>query len=199
MRSNDKGFTLIEVVVTFAILSILTVAVYGFAIVASNTYQRQTKDVEVQYEAQLVTNQIHELAIDTGLAVSYSHDAVTPGTIDVNVANMGMSDADFTATATKELAIYNKDRYYVLQWVKADEKIYYYEYEVVAGAFVCKVDKVLMAEYVKDFKVDLNNVEQNGNLSFDLTFHRSKDYLVSQNVKLRNKVVVNKSLAELYP
>lgn len=199
MKENNKGFTLIELVITLAIVAILSLAAFSFAIVSSRTYQKQTKDVEVQYESQLAMNQIQELLIDAGKAVSYSYDSVSPGTAAVIDTNMLESDSSVpTAAATKELAIYNKDKYYVIQWVKADERLYYYEYKYTPSGFTISADKVRMADYVQSFSVDLSNVDQTGSVALDAVFRKDKDYQVTQNVRIRNKVEVNKSLVDIY-
>ena len=55
-----------------------------------------------------------------------------------------------------------------------------------------------MAEYVRDFSVDLSAFERNNSLGLDLLFDNAQEYRILQNVKLRNQVLINKSLSQVY-
>lgn len=207
MKENNKGFTLIELLITLMIVAIVSVAVFSFAVVSSRTYQKQTKDVELQYEAQLAMNQIQELLLDAGEGVSYSYNGVNAGTPNIIHANMIKSDADIPVTvppappitvATKELAICNEDTCYVIQWDAGEQKLYYYEFWNDAGTLKMAADHVLMADYVQSFSANLNDVAENGSVYLDIVFNRDSNYQLQQSVRIRNKVKVNEALSVYY-
>ena len=64
MRRNNKGFSLVELIVALAIFAIAGVAVFGFMVNSSRLYQRTNVEVKLQYEQQLAVNQIRDMYHD---------------------------------------------------------------------------------------------------------------------------------------
>lgn len=190
LKENNAGFSLVEMLVAIAIFSVVSVAFFQFLMVAIRHYQQGTREVEVQYEAQLVTNQLQDMLIDAKQGVSYA----------VN-GTLVRSDADAPAgtVTSKEVFIYNTDRYYVIEWKAADRELLYSEYSrTPEGTWDTVASDVLMAEYVSEFSVDLTFFDRNNGIGLDLLFDNEREYRVMQNVKLRNQVSVNATLAEIY-
>ena len=71
MRKNQKGFTIVELLIAIAILSIVIAAVCGFILVGSRSYAAGNSDISVQQEAQLALNQMSDVVIDTTRSVNY--------------------------------------------------------------------------------------------------------------------------------
>lgn len=197
-KENNAGFSLVELLVSIAILAVVSAAIFEFVMVAIRNYQQGTREVEVQYEAQLVMNQLQDLLIDARRGVTYTYytNSASEGT-------MILSDADIPEGTVKgkRVIVYHTDCYYVLDWVAEQQKILYSEYSKnEAGDWVVDPEAagVLMAEYVQDFSADLSLVHRNNCIGFDLVFDNEREYRVTQNVKLRNQVSVNVSRTELY-
>lgn len=196
-KLNNAGYSLVEVIVALAIVSIAAIAVFEFAIVSSKQYQKDTLETEVQYEAQLVMNQIQELLIDASEGVAYGYADSDGGSYALILSDKEIGTG--AAANYKYLMVYNDDRYYVLKWDLGQEKIYYSEYQNDGGgSFSLLADEELMAEYVHAFSVDLSQLEENHSVRLDVTFDNQRSYRVTQNVTLRNRVVVNKSISEVY-
>ena len=71
---NNKGFTLAELVVAFAILAVVMLSV-GFVIgTGSRTYGRIAADINLQYESQLAMSQLQEYIIDCNAGIGVSPD-----------------------------------------------------------------------------------------------------------------------------
>ena len=186
MKRDNSGFSLVEIIAALAVLAVASVAILQFLNTSTIHYQKENSEVEVQYEAQVATNQITDLLIDAKKGVKYAY----------NGSNLILSDADITNMSlmtSKELTIENDDVRYVLTWVKADKKLYYsdYTYDSLTSAWVLGTDTVLMAEYVENFSVDLTNTATNGVVRLKLLFKRDREYEITQNVTIRNKVSVN--------
>ena len=63
-KSDQRGFTLIELIVTIMIMSIVMVAAAGFIIAAANSYRVANIELELQTEAQAAMNQLNDILIE---------------------------------------------------------------------------------------------------------------------------------------
>ena len=61
---NNKGYTLVELLMAIATFSIVMVVVFGIMNNASKSYSKANLDIAVQEDAQLVANQLEELLCD---------------------------------------------------------------------------------------------------------------------------------------
>lgn len=149
MRKNQKGFTIVELLIAVAILSIVVAAVCGFILVGSRSYAAGNSDINVQQEAQLALNQMSDVLIDTTRSVTYTG-------FDASGAKIGtaLKDAEFaSAPENKSLLMINGvveetpaavpggtpgktvdpgngNKHYHFFWSKQDETLYYAELDV---------------------------------------------------------------------
>lgn len=140
MEANHKGFTLIELVISMAILAVLGTAVGTFLYTSMKQYHAASSEVSVQTEEQMVQNQLQNLLLDATKGICFATDAL-------NIYN---HDTD---TGKKEKI--------VISYVSADEEILYTKYYLdetnpVAGS-VWKIEDGAVDEsfagYVNDFSV----------------------------------------------
>lgn len=73
---NNKGYTLVELLVTLAVFSIVMVSIVTLMSTTANTYGKGQRETELQEEAQIVANQIENMIID----------APGPATWDASIA-----------------------------------------------------------------------------------------------------------------
>lgn len=210
MKRNQKGFTIVELLIAVAILSIVIVTVCGFILVGSRSYAAGNSDINVQQEAQLALNQMSDLLIDTTRSVTYTgFDAggTTSGT--------ALKDGDFTFTPEDKSLVMlngtavqnpsggpnpiieegNGNKNYHFYWDKSEETLFYAEADAkdpVPDFGDPAAEWVVLAGHVTDFSADLSQVVEKRVVMLALTFtDGTKEYVTSNNVTIRNKVGVN--------
>lgn len=200
MRKNHKGFTLVELIIAVAILSIVTLAVCGFIVVGSRSYTSANTDVMLQQEAQLALNQISDVIIDTTDSINYGGKSDSASEME-----MVLKDSEFSEEPTEKcLVVVNKkasnndNPSYWFSWNKAEEVIYFNTSDDVVDEsnpephFV-DADKAVLAQHVKEFHVDISQFEQNRVVMVSMTFaNGGREYTTSNNITVRNRVSLNK-------
>ncbi|MDD6810950.1 MAG: prepilin-type N-terminal cleavage/methylation domain-containing protein [Lachnospiraceae bacterium] len=203
---NQSGFTLVELLICIAILSVVAASVCSFIIVGSKSYASANTEISLQQEAQMAMNQMSDVIIDTTRSVNYI--GYPEGSTSGELAE---KDADFSFQAVdKTLTLYNgeengKDgsgnpiivagsgnqKNYQFYWSKADEELYYSEIDVTQDSF-SGAERVLLAEHVSGFSADLSQVEEKRIVQLTLTFaYNGKEYTTTNNITIRNKVLIN--------
>ena len=211
-KRKNKGFTLVEAVVAFAVLGIAVFGIGGFFVSAARSYSSVSDETSLQYEAQLALNQMENMLIDSNLGVSYNcvvddvnkfvekDSEVTAGPIDYKVLYA------FNAAENDKLEVM------LLKWVDKDDAIYYKELEITVGNDEILASSIdvsgttisagwdLLAEDVTEFAVDLSTYQQTQKVNLNLGFeNRSKDYKTAGTVLLRNDVLINEeNIKEIY-
>lgn len=206
-KSENKGFSLVELIVVIAIFSVVGVIVGGFLLTASRSYSINANELNLQDEAQLVANQVQEMVLDTSYGISYQY-VVTDHT-GAHLINYMENDAVTLPAgdlSQKDLYIYGKDQYYHIFWNKEKAELYLKEYaKNGSGDYVLAEgmpsEGVLFGEYIANFEVDLSKVASDRLVSFNILFQKrgtNRDYLVTRTVSLRNDVLTNKPAEEVY-
>ena len=188
MMNNQKGFSLVELVIVIAILGIFGTAVFGLFTTGAHSYRDVGDDSDIQNEAQLTVNQIENLVVDTTNALTYSYTA--GGTTTRVLSDNGIGEVD-----GKTLTVYDKDAIYIIDWNKADKKIYLQKNEIDdSGTVTATGDRVEMAKNVSDFSVSLEKAESKSKVYIKVDFKSSdgrKGYSASKQISLRNVLAIN--------
>lgn len=64
MRMDNKGFTLVETLIAFTIMAIVSTVVVGFIGVSAELYRQVSSDVSRQHSSQITMNQLYEFIVD---------------------------------------------------------------------------------------------------------------------------------------
>ncbi|MBD5487593.1 MAG: prepilin-type N-terminal cleavage/methylation domain-containing protein [Lachnospiraceae bacterium] len=152
---KNRGLSLVELLITVAILSIVMVIAISFMMTGSRSFTKGNADSTVQKEAELTVNQIEDMIIDINGGVSMIDDA------DKTELTMYHTEDDGSGTGAM---LYSKE---AVTWNKSDNNVYCSKwrvnyddstgaYAVDASATDNYVDQ-LLAEHVTSFDVDLSD------------------------------------------
>lgn len=150
MMERNRGFSLVELLVATAILSVVMMIALSFMMTGSRSFTKGSADSNVQKEAELTVNQIEDMIIDLNGGVSMNVDPAT--------TELSMYHAEDDGTGTM---VYSKS---AVRWDKNDQNVYCSKWDVAydasTGTFAdgaAEYADQLLAEHVTDFKVDLSD------------------------------------------
>lgn len=210
-KINNRGITLIELIVSIAIAVIVGASILSFMIIGIRQYKTSSNEVDLQYEAQLVDNQIHDMLIDVSAGIDYRVGTTESTTLvsavndeagyggEAAVAALAEEEEGATATKVKKLVFYDWDTtgadqkkiVSAITWNEADQELVYSSYQYT-GTETEPTETSLMAEYVSDFKVDLAQMTGKNQVTYKLGFKNGeRTYQTENTVTLRNNVAVN--------
>lgn len=201
MRIGKKGFTLVEVIVSLAIMTIVAGSVGAFIIAGNNSYLRGNKELTLQEEAQLAANQMIDLIIDVEKDINFTPDH-QGAAVDLNGSTAKDSAGNEITTAhVSELRLVNNDNTYMIRWqgtaagdYDTANQVYLYEVKNTTDADGNLVvgdpttaTPALMAEHVTSFNVDLSQVKDKRKVILNMTFaYQDRSYDIAETIKLRN-------------
>lgn len=70
MKKDNRGFTLIELIISLSIFSLVVTAVFGFMLAGSRSYSRTVARLNMDLQAALTFNQLGEYIIDCNACLS---------------------------------------------------------------------------------------------------------------------------------
>lgn len=216
VKLNNRGFSLVELIVGIAILVIVSGAALGFMMTSTKTYKNVSDDVDLQEEAQIVMNQLETMVQNAGKGVNFMYKGKTitenpADSKDVEGFSFSASDIDTSAVDVdyKILYIYNQENRYVITFDVKNNKLMYREEARLKDESGTKFvnsfeDKsgsdALMCEYLEDFDVTLTSNDSKVVLNISLTMEKGvKAHKTNQNFFLRNSILLNTNVASIYP
>lgn len=141
MKQKNKGFTLIELIVTIAIIAIFSGVVLTVVGTGAHSYRTTSSNTKVQMETQDVMDQIQNIIIDVNRSVYYTYGDAMNSSVGDLVSNDIDSNGEASGTAMSKtfMACSGKessdsagsgDQEYdyscdVIMWNKQEQKLYY--------------------------------------------------------------------------
>ena len=157
--SDNKGFSLIELVISIAIIMTISGSIVSFLLAGSNSYSSFISTAYLQQDATLVMNQISDIVISAEKSVNFD-------------------------TATDTLEVVNETEKYKISWDKSKKILNYAENSL--NRTLQNPDSVLMAENISDFMVNIDNNKVKIRIKFE---NNSKAYAKEETITLRNLIV----------
>ena len=142
MQTDNRGLTLIELIITVAIIAIFSGVVLTFITTGSNTYRSTSSSAKVQMETQELIDRMEDMIIDTNRSLYYANGTGenTGSEIknDIKQSGDGNSDGNKTFIVCNEYKNNdgNTSQYIcdVIDWDKEDATVYYSQREYTASS-----------------------------------------------------------------
>jgi len=193
-RVRNLGFSLVELIVAFAVLGIATLGIGSLFVVSTRSSNMTQEQSGIYNETQLASNQIENMIQKAELGLSYRCDGA-------------FVLQDNEAAAEKVLYIFNvsntgKLELLLLKWDESTNEVQYAEMTNISDENVSEIampaaaDWALLAEDVKTFAVKLDG--NNSKVYLNMIFEDRTSYEIKQTIAIRNQVVYNpQTLAEV--
>lgn len=213
-KQNNKGFSLVELIVAFAIFAIVGIAICGFVVFSNKNFSNANKNLKLQYEQQVVVNRIRDVVVETSRGINFKETATTSElTILSDNPKFRLQKSDESDSEYAQFVADNPP-YAVsrLTYDKADQKLYIVSENMGAsvsniaaitfsssGGVLC--DTIGTKGSKNPFKADLSKVDA-GKITLDIIFMvGEKEVEVHPVIYLRNKIKsvdADEDLGELY-
>lgn len=178
MRRNNKGVSLVELIIAIAILSIVGIAICGFMAFGSKNFATSTKNVKLQYEQQVTVNRIRDIILETSRGISF--DEATNKLLVFGDNPEATSDSD-KCSVSELILDASSNELKIKEGVKMPD-----------STKVSAIDlgpTSVLSDSISAFKVDLTEVDS-GKVTVNITFIADEDRTidVSTVVALRNMI-----------
>ncbi|RGI89062.1 PilW family protein [Anaerobutyricum hallii] len=198
MKEDNRGLTLIELIVTVAIGMVFSGVILTFIAGASKSYRYTSGGAQSQIDMQDALDQLEGYMVNANLSVYYTkgiNKASTPGE---KVANDSDIDAPLIQSKTLFGGIQGEDgikNYYSIIWDADKETLYYYPQLLKqsgdTGTGGENGTKEVLAENVTQFAVDIHHASDQHTVRFKLvTKVNGREIEKTETVTLRNDVVI---------
>lgn len=202
---NNKGLSLVEVLITVTILAIVIISAVAFMATGSRSFARGSADSNVQSEAELAVNQIEDLILDVNGGIDFQ---TTSGGGELTMYHAEPDDSGLT-TYQKRSVVWDSSN----ENLKSTEEVV--DRDESTGSYsvssVTYTDQ-LLAENVTDFDVDLSDfyeeTDKNGVVhkivkSVVITVKcldnsGNASYATSPVITLRNRLMIGSNMDEIF-
>lgn len=196
MKTKNRGFTLVELIVAMAVVALIGTLVLSFLTVSTNTYGKVTQETNMQEDAQIVLAQLYNYVVDTDASLRYFVD-----TAEAGAGTEVLCDDQYTGGAAdfavKRLEIYKYAEtgmtLETISWKKSSANLTYKREKIDnAGNKTSDVIEQVLATDVTSFSSDLTDVESKSQMKVKVGLTMTaKEYTAENTVNLRNKIQAN--------
>lgn len=171
-KRNDQGLTLIEMVITVAIIGIVSVVILSVVSTGANFYRGVSGTTRSQRDLQELIDDVENIIMDANKEISLTGSG---GGLVLTVKNK------YPTSAYTD----------ILEWVPSEKKVYYTRTVYATESVYKKIPRSAICENVTDFSVDISKAETDSTVDFSATVsNRGKEDSGTCTVHLRNKVEI---------
>lgn len=168
-KLNNAGFTLVELLIVIAILGVIGGIIVGFLQSGSRSYQSTEREVDIQYDAQVLLNQIGDYVMKANSGIKKQDDSIY-------IYN------NREGVLEKETISYEPE----------DKTLSYKKSEMVNDTETTVVDKTILAKNVEKFTVDVSKADTGRKVDAELAIEQEeRSYEATATWNLRNSVAVD--------
>ncbi|MCR4850800.1 MAG: prepilin-type N-terminal cleavage/methylation domain-containing protein [Lachnospiraceae bacterium] len=183
LRQDNKGLSLVELIIALAIFAIAGLAIYGFVSFSTRTFTESNRNVKLQYEQQIVVNRIKDIILETSRGISFN---------DTDKRMLVFSDPP-TGPSPDYMKVS------LIKWDESTNELYYGYNDNQSikkdDDSIIKLPEItgfsndaLLSTDVTDFSVDLSKIDT-GKVYFSITFKvGNKEMSANPVVSLRNMI-----------
>ena len=190
-KLNNRGLTLIEMVIAIAIIGIFSTVVMTFITSGANFYRKTSITTKLQSDMQTTLERIENAIMDTNKSIAYTYS--NGGSAIENDINQPVTAEKEVVCTSTDLSVSAKEGDCLLtifQWSPSEQILYYNEGFIKDGKkSVNTASRAVLTENVSGFQADISKAKSEGIVLFRLTLKKG-DKEISQlyTVTLRNKV-----------
>ena len=197
MKKDNRGLTLIELIITVAIAMIFSGVILTFVAGAAKSYRRTSGGAQSQMEMQDALDQLENLAMNTHLSMFYAKGEKTTTTVNANDKIENDSDIASPLNQTKTLFMGSKEEtgesvYSVVIWNTDNGKLTFFKAGIKKGTGTGSLGTAeVIAENVTQFAADIHDVAEAHTVRFKLvTEVNGRKVEKTETVTLRNDIVI---------
>lgn len=197
MKKDNRGLTLIELIVTVAIAMIFSGVILTFVAGAAKSYRRTSGGAQSQMEMQDALDQLENLAMNANLSMFYAKGEKTTTTVNANDKIENDSDIASPLNQTKTLFMGSKEEtgksvYSVVIWNADNGKLTFFKTGTKKGTGTGSVENAeVIAENVTQFAADIHDVADAHTVRFKLvTKVNGRKVEKTETVTLRNDIII---------
>ena len=199
MKKDNRGLTLIELIVTVAIAMIFSGVILTFVAGAAKSYRRTSGGAQSQMEMQDALDQLENLAMNANLSMFYAKGEKTTTTVNANDRIESDGDMASPLNQTKTLFMGSKEEtgesiYSVVVWNADNGKLTFFKAGIKKGTGTGTGSvgtAEVLAENVIQFAADIHDAADAHTVCFKLvTEVNGRKVEKTEMVTLRNDIVI---------
>ena len=188
MIKDEKGFTVVELIITVAVIAIFSTIIVSVVSTTSHMMSVTSNTTSIQTSVQQVTDDIKEKVMEVNGAIYYAYGKMFSIGTEVTDRN------DMNRGDVREKTLYlesKTDSGNDLEMITWDPTTKQLLYQKVIAPYVTQGKIEVLAKEVSDFRVDISKADTEQYITFQVTIMRNeKQYSMSQIVSLRNAVEI---------
>lgn len=188
MIKDEKGFTVVELIITVAVIAIFSTIIVSVVSTTSHMMSVTSNTTSIQTSVQQVTDDIKEKVMEVNGAIYYAYGKMFSIGTEVTDRN------DMNRGDVREKTLYLESKtdsgndLEMITWDPATKQLLY---QKVIAPYVTQGKIEVLAKEVSDFRVDISKADTEQYITFQVTIMRNeKQYSMSQIVSLRNAVEI---------